>query len=272
MPGLIDIHCHILSGLDDGPKEMAESVAMGQMYAAMGFTAVVATPHCIPGTRWMPEISLIRARARMVRAALEEEGVVLKIYTGMEIALDPLVPILLRQKRLLTLANGPYLLIESPFQQFPLGWEGILAEIRRLGYKILLAHPERCAGVAEKPSLVDDIQASGVYVQVNLDSLAGLNGRHVQKAALLFADRRCLHCLATDSHDSLRRCPAMVQRTAEAVAAVMSRENLRLLMKDNPERVLHGHDLKAVVMDQAAVPVKTRRRKWFGLKSVRSRQ
>jgi len=266
MTGLIDIHCHILPGVDDGPKEVEESIAMGRLYATVGFRAVVATPHCIPGTRWMPEISLIHARARMVRAALEAEGVALKIYTGMEIALDPLVPILLRQKRLLTLANGPYLLIESPFQQFPLGWEGLLADIRGLGYKVLLAHPERCAGLAQKPSLVDDIQATGVYVQVNLDSLAGLNGRHAQKAALLFVEKECLHCLATDSHDSVRRCPAMVRRTAEAVAAVMSRDNLLLLMKTNPERVLLGQDLKAIDKKHTAMPVKTRRRKWFWFK------
>jgi protein-tyrosine phosphatase len=242
---------------------MEESVAMGRLYAAVGFTAVVATPHCIPGTRWMPDISLIRARARELGAVLEEEGVALKIDTGMEIALDPLVPLLLRQKRLLTLANGPYLLLESPFQRFPLGWEGIIAEIRKLGYKVLLAHPERCAGLAEKPSLVDDIQATGVYVQVNLDSLAGLNGRHAQKTALLFVEKQCLHCLATDSHDSVRRCPAMVTRTAEAVGALMSRDNLRLLMKDNPERVLLGQDLEAVATEHRVVPVKGGRRKWF---------
>jgi protein-tyrosine phosphatase len=261
--GLIDIHCHILPGLDDGPKEMEESVAMGRMYAAMGFLAVAATPHCIPGTRWMPGISLIRARAREVGAVLEEEGVALKIYTGMEIALDPLAPILLRQGRLLTLANGPYLLIESPFQQFPLGWEGILAEIRRMGYKVLLAHPERCANLARKPSLVDEIKDAGVYVQVNLDSLAGLNGRHAQKTALLFAQKGCLHCLATDSHDSVHRCPAMVSRTAEAVSAFVSRQDLQLLLKENPERVLRGQDLEAVATEHRVVPVKEGRRKWF---------
>jgi protein-tyrosine phosphatase len=259
---LIDIHSHLLPGLDDGPKEVEESLAMGRSYAAMGFCAVVATPHCIPGTRWMPEISLIHARARMVSTALEAEGVALKIYTGMEIALDPLVPILLRQKRLLTLANGPYLLIESPFQQFPLGWEGLLADIRGLGYKVLLAHPERCASLARKPALVDEIKNTGIYVQVNLDSLAGVNGRQAQQAALLFAEKGCLHCLATDSHDSRRRCPDMVSRTAEAVGAFVSREELQLLLKENPERVLRGQEMDAVLLKRTAGTARAGRR-WF---------
>lgn len=264
MPGLIDIHCHILPGLDDGPKDLAESLAMGRSYAAEGFRAVVATPHCIPGTQWMPDISLIQTRARMVTEALKEEGFAMPILLGMEIALDPLIPILLRQGRLLTLASGPYVLIECPFQRFPLGWEAIVAEVRRLGYKVLLAHPERCASLAQKPSMVDEIKDTGVYIQVNLDSLAGLNGRRARQTALLFAEKGCLHCLATDSHDSVRRCPAMVSRTAQSVGEIIGREDLRLLLKDNPERALKGEEMDAVVIQRAVAPEKPRRRRfWF---------
>jgi len=262
MPGLIDVHCHILPGIDDGPKELEESLAMARSYAAMGFRAVVATPHCIPGTHSMPDIGLIRARADMVREALNGEGIDLTIFVGMEIAMDPLVLPLLREGRLLPVADGPYLMIESPFQRFPLGWEGIVAGIRKLGYKVLLAHPERCASLAQKPSLVDDIKDTGVFVQVNLDSVAGLNGRRAQQAALRFAEKGCLHCLATDSHDSRHRCPDMVIRTAEAVGALVSREELQLLLKVNPERVLRGQDMDAVLLRQTAIPARPRRR-WF---------
>lgn len=262
MPGLIDLHCHILPGIDDGSEELEESLAMGRSYVAQGFRAVVATPHCIPGTQWMPDIGLIRARADRVREAFKGEGIDLTIFVGMEIALDPLVLPLLRQGRLLPVANGPYLMIESPFQQFPLGWEGIVAGIRKLGYKVLLAHPERCASLARKPSIVDEIKDTGVFVQVNVDSLAGLNGRHAQQAALLLAEKGCLHCLATDSHDSRGRCPDMLSRTAEAVGALASREDLQRLLKENPERVLRGQDMDAVLLRRTAAPARPRRR-WF---------
>jgi len=109
---------------------------------------------------------------------------------------------------------------------------------------------------------MDEIRDTGVYVQVNLDSLAGWNGRHAQKAALLFAEKGCLHCLATDSHDSRHRCPEMVSRTAEAVDALVSREELQLLLKDNPERVLRGQVMDAVLLKRTAAPARPGRR-WF---------
>jgi protein-tyrosine phosphatase len=263
---MIDIHCHILPGLDDGPAEMEESLAMGRLYAAVGFKTVVATPHCIPGTRWMPDIPLIESRVRMLSAALAAEGVALRIHAGMEIALDPLVPRLIRQNRLLPLAGGPYFLIECPFQRLPLGWEEIPAAILRMGHKVLLAHPERCAQLAETPSLVDDIVATGVYVQVNWDSLAGLNGRHVQKVALAFAGKRHIHCLATDSHDPVRRSPEILRSTAGAAEAVMNRENLHRLMAENPRRVVTGEDLAPLDIEDMPVPIQAGRRRWFRFK------
>ena len=166
---LIDTHCHILPGIDDGPRTLEESLAIARLYVEAGFRTVVATPHCVPGTRWMQDVRIVRDRITQLRDRLRDEGLLLRVHSGMEIAMDPLVPRLLGEGRLLTLGGGPYVLLECPFQRLPLGWEGILTDISRMGYEVLLAHPERCAQLAEKPGLVDDIVATGCH----LHTLAG---------------------------------------------------------------------------------------------------
>ena len=241
---LVDLHCHILPGIDDGPDTLEESLALGTLYVESGFRRVVATPHCIPGTRWVPDVRRVREKVSLVAAALRKAGLPLRVHSGMEIALDPLVPKLLRERRLLTLGGGPYLLLECPFQRLPTGWEGIIGEVLHMGRRVLLAHPERCDQLAEKPALVRDIVESGAMVQVNWQSLTGMNGTRSRSVALAFAAESHIHCLATDAHDCTGRSPAVARKAAAEVEALVGPGNLRRLMIDNPLLVLMGRDLE----------------------------
>ncbi|MFO8089524.1 MAG: CpsB/CapC family capsule biosynthesis tyrosine phosphatase [Desulfatiglandaceae bacterium] len=262
---LIDVHSHILPGIDDGPETLEESLILAKIYARSGFRTVVATPHCIPGTGWMPNVQKIREKIELVSAGLRNYGILLCINPGMEIAMDPLVPQLLSEGRVLTISDGPYLLLECPFQRFPLGWEDILHDISRMGYRVLLAHPERCAQLAAEPELVKDIASSSAYIQINWESLLGLNGRHARKVALAFAAERKIHCVATDSHDSELRSPEMVTRGLEAMISLLGERNLNRLMIENPHRVLKAEkleDLDGIAGISGSAHV---RRKWFQL-------
>jgi protein-tyrosine phosphatase len=256
---LVDLHCHILPGIDDGPETLEESLAIGRLYVEAGFRTIVATPHCIPGTPWMPDVRRVREKMSLVAKGLRDAGLLLHIHSGMEIALDPLVPKLLAEGRLLTLGGGPYLLLECPFQRLPLGWEGIIGDVSRMGYRVILAHPERCAHLAEKPGLVSDIVESGALVQINWQSLTGMNGRQIKKAALAFAEERHIHCLATDAHDNSGRSPEMVRHGRAEMEALLGPGNLRRLMIDNPARVLMGGKLEDLEGEQSAPPARVRR-------------
>lgn len=262
---LIDVHSHILPGIDDGPETLDESLSLARIYAKAGFRIVVATPHCIPGTRWMPKVEQVREKIVHLSAGLRNSGILLCIRSGMEIAMDPLVPQLLAEGRVLTISDGPYVLLECPFQRFPLGWEDILRDISRMGYRVLLAHPERSAQLAAEPGLVKDIASSGAFIQINWESLVGLNGRHARKVALAFAAEHRIHCVATDSHDSAIRSPEMVLRDFEAMVSLVGERNLSRLMIENPNRVLKGESLEnldTITGIPGDAPV---RRKWFQL-------
>ncbi|MBC2710758.1 MAG: hypothetical protein HGJ94_07085 [Desulfosarcina sp.] len=213
---------------------------MAQAFVRAGYHTVAATPHMIPGTTWMPSIDLIKTQVAGLNQTIKDEGLKLKIVSGMEIALDPQIPDLLDEGRLLALGNSSCLLIEPSFQQLPPGWEQVIFSILTKGYSILLAHPERCAQLATNLSLIDQLIESGVYLQINWGSFLGQYGRAVARTAQLLARNGCIHCLASDSHHHRGHNPARMQAATAKLRKMLSQENLQRITIENPLRVLHG--------------------------------
>ena len=237
---MIDLHCHILPGVDDGPKNLDESLEMVRIFIKAGYCQVVATPHHVPGTAWMLSVEEIRNKLAELNRAIKNENIELDVLSGMEIGFDPLIPDLLEKDQLLTLGKTSYVLIETPFQQLPLGWEQVVFAILSKGYLILMAHPERCAQLAAKPQLVDRLIESGVYLQVNWDSFLGYHGRAALRMAHYLAESGCIHCLATDSHNPQERHAAHVKLAAAKIQKLIGRENLQRIASENPKRILRN--------------------------------
>jgi protein-tyrosine phosphatase len=261
---MIDLHCHILPGIDDGPKTLNESLEMARIFEQAGYSHVVATPHAVPGTTWLPEPEKIRIGLDQLNQAIATKGIMLKILPGMEIALDPNISDLLHQGLVHSLAGTSYVLVESPFQRLPLGWEQAVFNALSRGFRVLLAHPERCAQLAAKRRLCDQLIESGVYFQINWDSFIGHHGRTTQKMAIYLAGKGYIHCLATDSHDAENRNAAQVRRAAETIEELIGPRNLHLISRENPIRVLRNEVLVSMkkLVIQPAVKKKRRWRFW----------
>lgn len=256
---MIDLHSHILYGLDDGPVKMEESLEMAIAYKKAGFSKVVATPHWVPGTAWTPSPDGITAKIAALNASLESNAIGIRIYNGMEIAMDDQVAGLLAKNRLLTIADGPYVLIESPFQQMPRGYEQIFMALMVKGYKIILAHPERCGQMAHNPEMFDSIVDAGVYLQVNYDSFIGRYGSQAEESAVYLLQKGYVHCLATDSHDMVHRHPGSVHEALKLIQKWLGVGMAEVLCRTNPERVLSGLPLE---MLPAMAGEKKNRKKW----------
>jgi protein-tyrosine phosphatase len=258
---MIDLHCHILPGIDDGPKTLNESLEMARIFEQAGYSQVVATPHAVPGTSWMPSPENIQDQLTELNQAIVNEGLKLKVLPGMEIALDPQISELVDKGKVQTLAGTSYVLIEPPFQRLPLGWEHAFFDVLSRGFKVLVAHPERCAQLATKPGLCDNLLESGVYFQVNWDSFLGHHGRTTEKMAVYLATKGYIHCLATDSHDSQSRHAAQVPLAAARIEKLIGPRNLRLISMENPMRVLRNEALKSMEKREIQATV-TKKRKW----------
>ena len=230
---MIDLHCHILPDVDDGPKNLDESMEMVRIFKEAGYTMVVATPHQVPGTTWMLSIEEIRNKLAELNQAIKTSGLELEVLLGMEIAFDPIIPDLLEKGQLLTLGKTSYVLIETPFQQFPLGWEQVVFAILSKGYFILMAHPERCAQLADRPQLADRLIESGVHLQVDWEVL-GYHGRSALRMADNLAENGYIHCLATDSHNPQARHAGHVKLAAAKIEKVIGPDNMQRIASENP--------------------------------------
>jgi protein-tyrosine phosphatase len=193
---VIDVHTHILPRLDDGAATLEQSVEMARAAVAEGITTVVATPHVrddYPTTAAEMEEAVTE-----LRLAVAADGLTLEILTGGEIALDRLETLADEELHRFALGFGSYVLLECPYLGWPLNLEHAARELRRRGFGVILAHPERNSDATPQrvASLVDD----GVLVQVTSASLDGRLGRTARAAALALVEGGLAHVVASDAH------------------------------------------------------------------------
>lgn len=216
---MVDIHCHILPGVDDGSPSMEGSLEMARMAADTGVTDIIATPHCNlpgdgPGNYRSPELDAALTR---LRQALTRESIPLAVHPGAEVFCTPELDRLLDRQRLQTLGGGRYLLAEFYFDESAEFMEQCFRAIRRRGLVPVAAHPERYDAVQRDPYIIRRWFEGGVVIQLNKGSILGRLGRRAQDTALWLLDR------GTGPHRRQRRpqprCPHPPHGPAEGSAA-----------------------------------------------------
>ncbi|GGH56487.1 tyrosine protein phosphatase [Paenibacillus silvae] len=201
---MVEMHCHILSGLDDGPVQMEQSVAMAEKAAASGITSIIATPHHLNGY-FHNEPMVVNQAVQRLRAELSKRNIRLQIAPGQEIRVhDRLIEDLYAGK-CCTLAGSRYMLLELPFGHIPSQFPEILHELRTAGITPIIAHPERNLVMLKKPLLLSDYLSQGGLCQLTAESFTGLFGRKVQKWCFHFCKENGFHFISSDAHDTKRR-------------------------------------------------------------------
>ena len=213
---MIDLHSHILAGIDDGAADLDESLAMARLAVADGIEVLAATPHAdVHRPR-----SEVAARVGELQAELDAQGVPLRLLPGVEIALTPDVPARLADRTLPTLAGSRYALIELPFNVLPPHVGQVLFDVQMAGFTPVMAHVERYRYVQDAPERLREWADRGVVLQVNASSLRGDFGAGPRRAAETVVRGAWPAVLASDSHDSRRRRPelAFARALVEALA------------------------------------------------------
>lgn len=237
---MIDLHSHILPRLDDGSRTMAESLAMAQLAVESGVREMVATPHCAQG----------RAREvysgwLLLRETLEDAGIPLRVYPGMEILGTADTARLLQEGQLFTINGSRYPLVEFLFQATAREITDILESILQAGFLPLIAHPERYECIHRTPGCINEWKKMGCLFQVNRGSLLGRFGSTVQDMAFSLVDRGFATVVASDAHSPRMRTPwlrdvyGMLDEEFSPVAA-------RYLLRHNPRRILKDEDIPSV--------------------------
>jgi protein-tyrosine phosphatase len=215
METLIDLHTHILPGLDDGSSSLQESQQMLEIAAADGISVLFATPHFMEGW-FQPSPEIILSEVQQLNDYAIEKGLPIRVMPGMEVALCQEIPRWLGDGRLLTLnGQGKHLLVELPANEIPNYTEPLLFELQLMGITPILAHPERNRIVGENPSWISRLVERGVLVQITGDSLLGRFGKRTLQTARQLLNLGVVHGLGSDAHSSRHRVPILSKAKSE---------------------------------------------------------
>ena len=238
---MVDLHHHLLPGLDDGAKELAGSVEMARVAVADGITHVVCTPHA--SGRYAFDPALVADRLAELRTALAAESLPLTLGEGCDFHVNyDNVEDALANPRKYTINHLEYLLIELPDMAISRTLDETLFELRQAGMTPILTHPERNPTLQRDPERLRDWMRAGLLCQVTAGSVTGDMGKAAEKMAHQLLADRWVHFLATDAHDPIRRAPRMSE-ARDWVARKHGPDYAELLTLTNPTAVFHGQPL-----------------------------
>jgi protein-tyrosine phosphatase len=211
---VIDLHCHVLPGLDDGPTTIEESLALARAAHAAGTRTIVATPHV--NWRYLNDAATIARRVEELNTRLAREGVALSIRPGAEIDLTRIGDIDAGELSKLALGGSRWLLLEPPFSAPVVGLDILVSTLRRRQFHVILAHPERCHSFRRDRRALEALIDGGVLASITAGSLVGRFGNEVRRFALDLLRDGMVHNVASDAHDDIRRPPAIAPELERA--------------------------------------------------------
>ena len=208
---MIDIHCHILPGIDDGPRDLKAAVKMARLAAKDGIKVIVATPHCFDGVYDCQQYD-IGGLCENLNVVLQRERIHLRIIPGAEIRLTPEFLKLAEEEKLLTLGNfGRDVLIELPDVFLPDAVYDLFKLLRNKNVRCIVAHPERNTLILSNNHILEGIVNAGAALQITAGSLTGLFGKEPQILAHRILKMVCIRFLASDGHCIKKRKPVLAK-------------------------------------------------------------
>lgn len=236
---MIDLHCHVLPGIDDGPETIEGSVELARSALAAGIDTLVATPHV--NARTPNDSATIARLVKDVNARLAAEQVELQVQPGAEIAMTQLDEVAPAELERLGLGGGRWLLVEPPFTLVATGLQDIVLGLQRRGHGVVLAHPERCPALHRDRRIVPTLADAGVVMSITAGSLVGRFGGEVRRYALALARDGLIHNVTSDAHDSVRRPPGLTEGLEQAGLTPLADWLTRLV----PEAILRDEPIPA---------------------------
>jgi len=240
---MIDIHTHILPGLDDGARDLEAALQMARAAANDGIRCVIATPHVITGT-FENERGQILAAVDELNTAISARQIPVQILPGGEYRLEADLPDRLRAGNVLTLNdNRAWLLVELPASLLPPDYERTLYNIQLQGVTPIIAHPERNQVIIKHPEILKKMSERGILAQLTSASITGSFGKEVQKCSRRLIEQGSIQFLASDAHSYKGHRGLGLTAAREMIGKHYGEDYARALVEDNPACILNGQSL-----------------------------
>jgi protein-tyrosine phosphatase len=255
---MIDLHTHILPGVDDGVKTEDDAVAFAKVAVADGIRTLVATPHCKEGFFYVDRPAVLAATDRL-RQRLQREGVALTLLPGAEVHLTHDLTARVKDGRAPTLAdNGRTLLLELSTSQYPVDLENLVFQLKLAGIVTLFAHPERIRYFQDDVRRYASVVRLGAFGQVTTGSVLGQFGEETEEFSEEIVRKGLVHVLASDSHN-LRGRPPVLSKAVERLAEWVGPARAAAMVEGGPRALVEGREPEVEPLPEAP-----RRRNFLG--------
>jgi protein-tyrosine phosphatase len=241
---MIDLHTHVVPGIDDGPRRLEQSLAMARAAASGGTRIMVATPHV--SWEYHNRADGIKAAVVELNGALARDGVPLEVRPGAEVDATYSAELDDLELRGLRLGGGDALLVECPLTVAAAPLDAIVFRLQRRGYRTVLAHPERSPVMRAQPGRLEAMVRAGAISSITTGSLLGQFGREVRRFSYWMLEEGLVHNVASDAHDTVRRPPSL--RDALMAAAALEAPGLAHHVE------WLAHDVPRAILDSAPLP------------------
>ena len=233
---IIDIHTHILPGIDDGAREIESSIAIVRWLVGQGITDIIATPHYIVETEYVSSKSANTKLLKELKNRLKTEGIKAELYLGNEIYINDHIGDLIKSKKIAPINDGEYLLVEMSLDDECPNYEDYFYELIENGYKVILAHPERYSIIQKDYEIARQLYEMGVLLQCNMGSIIGKYGNEAKKVIKKLAKDKMIFALGSDTHHPGRDDYLPV--AWKKLSKFYNDEELKQILELNPAKIL----------------------------------
>ncbi len=238
---MIDVHNHLLPGIDDGARSRVETLEMCRMAFADGIHVIVATPHSYDD-EFINHPNTIRSLVTELNEELTDAGIDLEILPGMEVRVSAELPNRLLNGEILPLNDGEYILLEFHPAHIPSGFENLVHQLVQSGYRLILAHPEQNMGIQKHPEylfkLLELFDPFTILGQLTASSILDKNGSESAKTAGILLKNNLAHLIASDAHDPRSRQPVLSQ-AVKVAASIVGEEKASKMVKEYPWAIIN---------------------------------
>ncbi|MBQ9019726.1 hypothetical protein IJ096_00125 [Candidatus Saccharibacteria bacterium] len=248
---MIDIHCHILPGVDDGSKNLKMSLNMLKQAEKSGITDIILTPHYIQNSKYNFNNTAKSKILDILRTAMAGKGIKVNLHLGNEIFLDMDIVKLLRQDKISPLGDSKYILIELPVRTEDASGKDILFGIISCGYTPIIAHPERYIYFQENPEKIKEYLDMGCLMQGDYQSIHGRYGKSAKKSLTRYLKNDQIQLLASDIHHDTTDY-RLAETYKKLTKILKSSEKVKLFLEENPRKVLKNQPISTDISEALA--------------------
>lgn len=255
---MIDIHSHVIYGIDDGSKTIEESVSLLKKMKEIGMNVVVATPHYIVGTSYTTDNISKSYRLGKIKEILKQDNVAVDLYLGNEVFVDRDIHSLVKNSDIATMNSSKYILVEFPRNTQVLDLKEILFQLRSKGYVPIIAHPERYLFIQENYQVINQFLEMGCLFQGNYENVIGRYGKEPEKLFWYMLKNNKYQFLATDVHHDTDRLFEHFSKIQSEIIKIIGEEQFHILTHVNPMKVLKNE----MITTGEITPIVKRFGKW----------